>query len=37
MVVSIPHDIAFDMHHVVCKGIPHDHFVSFVGMWYVFS
>ncbi len=26
---GVSHDIAFDMYHVGCKGIPHDHVVCF--------
>ncbi len=41
MVAGIPHDIPFDMCHVVCKGIPHDycfgHVVSFFGHVVSFS
>ncbi len=29
MIGSIPHAITFDMYHVVCKGILHDHVVCF--------
>ncbi len=29
MVAGIPHDIAFGMCHVGCKGIPHGHMVCF--------
>ncbi len=36
IIVSIPHIIAFGMFHVDCKGIPHDHVVLFLAMWYAF-
>ncbi len=36
MVGSIPHAIAFDMCHVVCKGIPYDHGLWFLAIWYAF-
>ncbi len=36
MVGSIPHAIAFDMCHVVCEGMPHDHVVCILAMWYAF-
>ncbi len=36
MVCSIPHAIAYGMHHLVCKGISHDHVVCFLAMWNAF-
>ncbi len=33
MVVNIPHAITFDMCHVVCNDIPHDHVVCFLTMY----
>ncbi len=36
MVGSRPHHIAFDMGHVQCTGITHDHVVCFWAMWYAF-
>ncbi len=36
MVASILHAIAFEMCHVISEGIPHDHVVYYLIMWYAF-
>ncbi len=37
MVGSIPHTIAFGMCHVKCKGISHNHMVSFLAIAMLFT
>ncbi len=36
IVAGISHDIFIDMCHVECKGIPHDHVVCVLTIWYTF-
>ncbi len=33
---SLPHAITFDMCHVICKNIPHDHVVCSLALWYAY-